>query len=172
MHLLPLAAPEQANLVAGWLADKRNCEWLDFGNGVQSPGAASLWIMSQKDSHALRLFTADDGEAPIGVVGLSNVDRRFGTATVWIALGERRFSARGYAHRAGMAMLDYAFGPLGLRAVNAWAVDCNHASLRLMRRLNFRPIGRQRQCHCIGGEVHDRLWFDLLAAEHAGARHG
>jgi len=172
MHLTPIATPEQVTLVASWLAEKRNYAWLDFGNGVQSPGAASLKFMVQKDTHALRLFTADDDGAAIGVVGLSNVDRNFRTATIWIALGDKKFSAKGYALRAGAAMLEFAFGELGLHAVNAWAVDCNHASLRLMRMLNFHPIGRQRQCHYIDGEVHDRLWFDLLASEYAGIRHG
>ena len=172
MQLVPLATPEQITRVAGWLADKRNYEWLDFGNGVQSPGPATLKIMTQKDIHALRLFTDDAAGDPIGVVGLSNVDRRFRTATIWIALGERRFSARGYAFRAGAAMLDFAFGELGLHAINAWAVDCNHASLRLIRRLHFRPMGRQRECHVVDGQLHDRLWFDILASEHTGASHG
>jgi len=129
-------------------------------------------MMTQKDIHALRLFTEDGTGEPIGVVGLSNIDRRFRTATVWIMLGERRFSARGYALRAGAAILAFAFHELGLNAVNAWAVDCNHASLRLMRRLNFKPIGRQRQCHAIDGELHDRLWFDVLAAECPEPPHG
>ena len=31
---------------------------------------------------------------------------------------------------------------------------------------NFKPIGRQRQCHYIDGRAYDRLWFDLLASEH------
>lgn len=172
MRLIPIATPEQVTLVAGWLADRRNYEWLDFGAGVRSLSAASLKFMVQKDLHALRLFTCDVDDMPIGVVGLSNIDRAFKTATIWIALGEKRFSAKGYALRAGAAMLDYAFGELGLGAVNAWAVDCNHASLQLMRRLKFQPIGRQRQCHRIDEHVYDRLWFDLLASEHAANRHG
>lgn len=172
MQLVPLATPEQITLAADWLADKRNYEWLDFGNGIQSPGPATLKIMTQKDIHALRLFTDDEAGAPIGVVGLSNIDRRFRTATVWIMLGDRRFSAKGYALRAGAAILEFAFGELGLRAVNAWAVDCNHASLRLMRRLNFKPIGRQRACHVIDGQPHDRLWFDVLPTEYTRVPNG
>jgi RimJ/RimL family protein N-acetyltransferase len=172
MKLLPLATTEQIDRVALWLADKRTCEWLDFGNGVQSPGAASLRIMIQRGTHALRLFTADEDDTPIGVVGLSNVDRAFRTATIWIALGERRFAAKGFAYRAGAMMLNAAFGELGLNSVNAWAVDTNHASLRIIRRLRFQLIGRQRQAHYIDGQAHDRLWFDLLAAEFRAPAHG
>jgi RimJ/RimL family protein N-acetyltransferase len=44
-------------------------------------------------------------------------------------------------------------------------VDSN-PSLRSLQRLGFRYVGRLRQCHMIDGRLHDRLLFDLLAAEH------
>jgi RimJ/RimL family protein N-acetyltransferase len=170
MELMPITTPELVNSVAAWLADERNSRWLDFGAGVQSPSPAALRIMAQKDAHVLRVFTDDEGGMPIGVVGLSNVDRRSRTAMIWIALGERRFSTKGYAIRASEQMLTLAFTELGLHAVNAWAVECNYASLRVIERVGFRPIGRQRQCHRIDGRAYDRLWFDLLASEHEEAR--
>ena len=58
-----------------------------------------------------------------------------------------------------------AFRDLGLYAINTWSVDHN-PSLRTIERLGFRFIGRQRQCHYIDGQLHDRLLFDLLASEH------
>lgn len=165
MQLLPLNTPELINTVADWLGRPDNYRWLDFGNGVQRVSAASLKIMAQKDTHVLRVFTADDDRTPIGVVGLSNVDRNFGVANTWIALGERRFSAKGYAARAVSKIVTFAFGELNLNAVQAWCVECNHASARIIRRLNFKPIGRQRRCHRIDGRIYDRLWFDLLPSE-------
>src|SRR5436190_2127896 len=113
MQLIPIATPDLVNVVALWLADKRNHQWLDFGNGVQSLSPASLKIMTQKDMHVLRVFTDDDECLPIGVIGLSNVDRSFNTATIWIALGEKRFSMKGYAYRAAAEMLTYGFTELG-----------------------------------------------------------
>jgi RimJ/RimL family protein N-acetyltransferase len=165
MQLLPLDTPELITMAAGWLGEPDNYRWLDFGAGVQRVSAPTLMIMTQKDIHVLRVFTADDDRTPIGVVGLSNVDRSSGVATAWIALGERQFSAKGYAARAASKMLAIAFGELKLNAVQVWCVDCNHASARIMRRLNFQPIGRQRRCHRIDGQIHDRLWFDLLPSE-------
>ncbi len=166
MQLLPINTSERIDQVATWLADRRNYQWLDFGNGVQSPSATSLRIMTQKNIHVLRAFTEDEGNLPIGVIGLSNVDLNFKTATIWIVLGEKKFSTKGYAMRASSKMLTLAFRELGLRSVLAWTVECNHASARIIRRLNFQPIGRQRQCHTIDGRVYDRLLFDLLASEH------
>lgn len=165
MQLLPLNTPQLINAAAGWLGEPQNYRWLDFGNGVQQVSAAALMIMAQKDTHVLRAFTADDDRTPIGVVGLSNVNRNSGIANTWIALGDRRFSAKGYPTRAVSKLLAYAFRELNLNAVQAWCVECNHASARIIRRLNFQPIGRQRRCHRIDDRTYDRLWFDLLPSE-------
>jgi RimJ/RimL family protein N-acetyltransferase len=164
-RLTPINTPELIEAVAGWLSEERNYRWLDFGNGVQALSPVALKIMVQRDVHALRAFTADDG-LPVGVVGLSSVDRAFKTATIWIALGDKRHSRKGYALLAAAKMLTFGFRELGLAAINAWAVECNHASLRIIRRLGFRPAGRLRRCHYIDGRAYDRLLFDLLAEEH------
>lgn len=166
MELIPINSPDLLDLAASWLSEKNNYQWLDFGNGVQSLSPVSLMIMAQKDTHVLRIFTADNEPMPIGVVGLSNVDRHFKTAALWIVLGEQRYSFKGYPMRAASKMLTLAFEEIGLHVVQAWAVESNHASIRIITRLNFRPIGRQRQCHYIDGRPYDRLWFDLLAYEH------
>jgi len=166
MELLPLDNDEAIRLAASWLGEQRNYQWLDFGNGAQAISAISLKVMAQKDSHILRLFTDDDGAGPIGLVGLSNVDRHFKTAMLWTVLGDRRFSLKGYVSRAVIAMLSFGFREVGLQAINVWAVESNHASLRIIRKLGFQPIGRQRQCHYMDGKAYDRLWFDLLASEH------
>src|SRR6185295_5088908 len=79
--------------------------------------------------------------------------------------GEKSFRNRGYSTLASSKFLTLAFRELGLHAINTWAVEHN-PSLRTIERLGFRFVGRQRQCHYIDGRLHDRLLFDLLAAEH------
>lgn len=165
MKLLPLSTPEVFELVASWLARKENYQWLDFGNGRQTVTPALLKIMSQRDSHLMRVYTLPGTDVPIGIVGLSNLDRAFKTATLWAIAGEKSFHSRGYAAIASSKLLSIAFRELGLRAVNAWVVDHN-PSLRGVERMGFRFIGRQRLCHCIDGRAYDRLLFDLLAQEH------
>src|SRR6267143_1636691 len=75
MKLLPLATPEILELVAGWLAQKENYQWLDFGNGRQIVTPALLKIMAQRETHVLRVYTSDRDDKPIGVVGLNGVER-------------------------------------------------------------------------------------------------
>src|SRR5690242_9777974 len=162
MKLLPLDTPEIIERAAGWLAQKENYKWLDFGGGKQIVTPALLKVMAQRDSHFLRVYTTNRDDTPIGIVGLNNVDRVSRTATFWGAAGDKSFRNRGYGTLAASKFLALAFRELGLHSINTWVVDHN-SSLRIVGdRLNYRFIGRQRQCHNIDGELYDRLLFDLL----------
>jgi RimJ/RimL family protein N-acetyltransferase len=165
MKLLPLDTTGLIELAASWLAQKENYQWLDFGNGRQIVTPTLLKIMTQRETHVMRVYACGLEDAPIGIVGLNSVDRTFGTATLWAVAGEKSFRTRGYVSLASSKLLTFAFRDLGLRAVNTWIVE-NNPSLRSLERLNFRFVGRQRQCHTIEGRPYDRLLFDLLAAEH------
>jgi len=165
MKLLPLNTPEIIELAASWLARKENYQWLSFGNGVQLVTPMLLKIMAQQETHFMRVYTSDRDDVPIGIAGLNNVSRTFRTGTLWGTTGEKSFRSRGYASFAGSKFLTLAFRNLELHTVNTWVVDRN-PSLRLVERLRFRFIGRQRQCHYIDGRPYDRLLFDLLASEH------
>jgi RimJ/RimL family protein N-acetyltransferase len=165
MQLLPIDTPEHLQLVAHWLAEKENYQWLELGDGRQLIGVEWLTIAIQRKSYVLRLFRSDVDNRPIGVVGLSNVNQHFKTANIWVVVGEKSYASRGYATAAASRMLTIAFKELGLEAIHTWIVEHNQ-SLRMAKRLKFRLIGRQRQAHCINGRMYDRLWFDLLASEH------
>lgn len=165
MKLHPLDGREMFERAAGWLACKENYQWLDFGNGRQIVTPALLKIMAQRETHFLRVYTAGSGERPIGIVGLNSIDRAFRTGTLWAVAGDKSFSNRGYVSLASSKLLTLAFRDLGLHVVDTWIVDRN-PSLRSLGRLNFRFIGRRRQCHTIDGRRYDRLLFDLLAVEH------
>ncbi len=165
MNLHPIKDSEIA-LVASWLAEKQNYEWLDFGNGVQVPTPVMLKFMIQKENHLLRVFTLDQMDEPLGVVAFSNVARNFRTALLWYVLGNKAFACQGHTTRAVSELLRIGFTELSLRAVEAWAVDENRASIRVLEKNAFRHIGRQRSCHDIDGRAMDRLLFDLLSSEY------
>jgi RimJ/RimL family protein N-acetyltransferase len=165
MKLLPLDCPDLIKVVADWLGREENYRWLDFGDGAHALTTVSLKIMTQRDIHVLRVFTPDDSDVPIGVVGLSDVRRHWRMAgSVWAVLGRKRYG--GYACRAASKLLTLAFTELGLDAVSAWTVECNLASRRVLEQLNFQYVGRQRRRHWIDGRPYDRLLYDLLATEH------
>lgn len=156
---------EDIPLVAGWLSDPANYRWLDFGRGVQAVDAVALRIMLQRDIHLLRLFTGDD-DRPIGLVGLSDINRSFGTATAWTVLGDKAAARQGITTRAVGGILTLGFRDLGLASVDGWTLETNRGGKGVMERLNFKFIGRQRKCHRVDGCLYDRLWYDILAEEH------
>jgi RimJ/RimL family protein N-acetyltransferase len=166
MQFLSLDSPERLRLVATWLTQKENYQWLDFGDGRQLVSPQWLKVAIQRGSYVIRIFTADDEETPIGVVGLSNINPHFKTANIWVVLGDKSYSGKGYASRATSEMLTLGFTELGLSAIHTWIVEHN-PSIHVAERVRFRPIGRQRKCHYIDGRAYDRLWFDLLPFEHA-----
>ena len=165
----PLAAAD-ADIVARWLAAEENYRWLDFGAGRQSLDAVTLNVMARRDAHLLRVFAPGRDEPPVGLVALTDIARNFKRATLWYVLGDKKHSGKGYTSRAASSILTTAFQELGLNSVNAWTVDSNIASVRVLERHHFRLVGRQRQCHLIDGRFHDRLLFDLLAREHTESR--
>ena len=153
---------------AGWLADAANARWLDFGAGVQTLTAPALILMTRRPNHLLRVFTADGEDEAAGLVAFSDIVRPAGTARLWYVLGAKGHAGRGLTTRAVSRLLTVGFTELGLVAVNAWAVDGNAASVRVLERNGFRLVGRQRRCHVMDGRRHDRLLYDLLAEEHDG----
>jgi RimJ/RimL family protein N-acetyltransferase len=165
VKLISIDTPELLQLVAGWLAQKENYQWLDAGDGRQLRSPEWLKVATQRGTHVLRLFTSDVDDAPIGVVGLGSINRIFKTAAIWVVLGDKRYARQGYATRAFARMLTLGFAQLGLHAISTWTVEHN-PSIHVVLRNGFRPIGRQRQCHYIDGRACDRLLFDLLATEH------
>src|SRR2546429_8978561 len=169
VKLLPLDSAEAIELVAGWLSKYDNYKWLDFGNGVQRLTPVALRVMTQRALHEFRIYTADDGDVPAGVLGLTNVDRNFKTASIWAVLGNKRYG--GSTLPACSALLTLAFKELGLEAVNAWTVETNIPAQRVLERLHFRYIGRQRRCPYIDRRPPGRPFFGPLPARNQGESH-
>lgn len=164
MRLIPLDTTRRIALAAEWLGDEANYKWLAFGGGAQRIDAVSLKLMTERDIHLIRAYTGDDGR-PIGIVALSDIDRRFATASLWFVLGDKACANKGHTRRAAAAMLALGFTALSLEAVHAWSAACNRPSIALLEALNFRQSGRQRHAHVVDGRPYDRLLFDILATE-------
>ena len=165
MQLKPADSPELLRLVAGWLSEPENYQWLDFGDGRQPVSPEWLKIAMQRGTHVLRIFTADETTRRSGWSASATSTRTSRPAIFWVVLGDKAYAGQGYASRATSKMLTLGFTELGLRSIQTWIVEHNPSVAR-RGRVKFRPIGRQRQCHYIDGRAYDRLWFDLLPSEH------
>lgn len=163
MKLIPLRN-DNVHLAASWLAERENYQWLEFGDGLTTLSQVHLKVMSRRESHFIRLFTSEDDIA-IGIVALSDINDRYGTAMLWYLLGDKDFSRQGLTTSAVSKLLAQGFGPLKLNAIWAWVVEGNLASKKILERNGFNFFGRRRRCHVIDGHHFDRFYYDLLAEE-------
>jgi len=69
---------------------------------------------------------------------------------------------QGYMHEALQALVDYAFGPLGLNRLEADIDPRNASSARSLERLGFAKEGVLRERWIVAGEVSDTAYYGLL----------
>lgn len=98
------------------------------------------------------------------VIGLLTLARRERTGAAGWALGadHRR---QGYAVEAASALLDYAFGSLGLERVEAETAVQNEASWRLMERLGMGREACLRAGTVAGGQPADSYRYAIRPGE-------
>lgn len=124
------------------------------------------------DIHALfrggRLFqwgvARNEDDRVIGTCTLASIDRQNLRAEIGFALASAHWG-RGLMLEAATALVDHAFGPLGLLRLEADADPRNAASLRLLERLGFQREGYMRERWRVGGGVQDSMLLGLLARE-------
>ena len=100
----------------------------------------------------------------LGHVSLFNFNEQSGRADIGYGLAREHWG-QGFMHEALTAVVDYAFGPLGLRRLEADTDPRNQASLRALERLGFAREGLLRERWQVGDEISDTAFLGLLARE-------
>lgn len=131
---------------------------LDLDLEWVASGEALCWGIALPDTGVL-----------VGKISLYLFSRQNRRAEVGYIL-DRRHWGRGLMSEALAAVLDYAFGELALRRVEA-DVDPDHAaSLALLDRVGFEREGLFRDRWWVHGQWRDSVMLGLLAADYAAAR--
>jgi diamine N-acetyltransferase len=102
---------------------------------------------------------------PIGGVNLHRIDPRHRVAELGIYIGEKECWGKGYGTEATALILDYGFNGLGLHNIMLRVFSHNPRAIRAYEKAGFRVIGRRREAHRQGSEVHDDIYMDCLATE-------
>jgi ribosomal-protein-serine acetyltransferase len=100
----------------------------------------------------------------VGIVSLHNIDNNHRTAEIGYWLG-RPYQGRGLMTRACAAMLDHAYGALGLNRIQVRSVSANAKSLAIPERLGFSHEGTIRESWRTGTRFHDIELYGLLRSE-------
>lgn len=100
----------------------------------------------------------------IGTCTLFAINEAQGRAEVGYALGHE-FWGRGYMNEALTALVDYAFGTLRMRRLEADVDPRNAGSMQALERLGFWREGLLRERWKVNGELQDSVVLGLLSHE-------
>ena len=103
----------------------------------------------------------------LGHVSLFNFSEQSGRADIGYGLAREHWK-QGIMHEALTAVIDYAFGPMALRRLEADIDPRNHASVRALERLGFAREGLLRERWQVGDEISDTVFMGQLAREWHG----
>lgn len=153
---------EDVQTVKPWLTDKENAKFLDpfFQNESLRDEQLAFFLM-RRDKLTFLILCAG---TPVGVMGLTNINKINLSAEIWSVMGDIKFRHKGVTTTAYILTLQKAFNDLGFHSVNGWASDGNF-TIRIFQKLCFTCIGRQRECHFQDGVFKDRILFDILHSE-------
>lgn len=159
-----LRRPGQEDLsqVLGWMEDPAVHGWFDFGQGRQQLSPVALNVMARSPQYCMRVFGERSTDAPMGLVVLSDVLHPFGSASFWVVRNRHCPAYPGITAEATRALLDEGFSRLARSSINAWVVESNERSLRLLRSVGFQVYGVQRACHRLDGRLLSRVHLELL----------
>jgi RimJ/RimL family protein N-acetyltransferase len=119
---------------------------------------------------ALRwVITLHGDDAMIGTASLFHLSEQNGRAEIGYALA-RAYWGKGYMREALTAVVDYAFGPFGLRRLEADIDPRNLRSVHALEQLGFVREGLLRERWQVGDEISDTAFMGLLAREWTARR--
>ena len=125
------------------------------------------WMKNfHNNDHCLRLVVQLTNGHSIGLVTLSNMDMRNGTAYLHYKVksgSEGRM--KGDIYDAVYGLLEYAFLSLRLNCIEGGIRPDNIMSLKLARKLGFKEEGLMRQRIYSNGEYHDLIPISILREE-------
>jgi ribosomal-protein-alanine N-acetyltransferase len=134
----------------------------------QADESLAVVLAGYESGDYLRVAIEIDGEMN-GFVTLRAFDRQNRRCEIGYMLARPHWG-KGYMQEALPAMIDYAFGTLGLNRIEADVDPRNDASGRLLECLHFRKEGLLRERWIVNGEVCDSDIFGLLKADWQAAR--
>lgn len=176
LRLRPLTAHDTDALLT-YRGDEEVCRYLPF------PPMDAAEIARRLETQWFRTELVEDGEHI--TLGAERLDTRELVGDVILFLRSREhgngeigwvFSPtvahQGYATEAATALVDHAFGPLGLRRLVARLDERNVASARLCSRLGMRLEARLVENEYVKGELATELDYAILGREWAERVHG
>ena len=158
--------------------------WLEWVDGIRTVEDERQWVQAcmadeaQGQGSPPQITYRDTLASPpliiyqdtlAGAVGIIRVDRLNNTCEIgyWLA---QDLQGRGIVTRSCSALLDYAFGSMGMNRVEIRVVPENKGSLAIPERLGFVFESVLREAELLHGQYHDLRLYSMLASEWADSK--
>jgi RimJ/RimL family protein N-acetyltransferase len=111
-----------------------------------------------------------EDDRPVGSIDLREVDRRNGSASLGIAIGEEDDRGRGYGTDALIALVSFGFDQLRLERIELDVDDFNARARAVYERVGFVHEGTMRRALYRDGAFHDVHRMAVLRDEWSASR--
>ena len=133
-------------------------------------GGAAAWIAKhEKSEEIVFAIVKRDGDEILGVIGVVPKEHNRVEIGYWIGVPHW---GRGYVTEAARAVVDYAFGVLGVHRVEAAHFTRNPASGRVMQKIGMSREGTLRESILKWDEYIDTEMYSILRREWEATRRG
>jgi ribosomal-protein-serine acetyltransferase len=166
-ELRPLTEADAEELHA--LVEKNRAylaDWMPWAAEQTFQGTRQFLAGSERrlrEGSGFELGLVRDGRI-VGAVGLAAVDGVAHSAIVGYWLDEEH-QGSGLMTRAVRALVEHAFGEMGLHRVEIRAAATNERSRAIPERLGFRPEGVLREAERVGDRHQDLVVYGRLASD-------
>jgi len=116
----------------------------------------------EKYIFAIRL--KDSGEL-IGISGFDEIIWSNGVATLFIGIGDNRFTTKGFGKEALQLLLDFGFNELNFHRIQLNVLSYNEIAINLYEDLGFVKEGTYREFILRDGKRFDMYLYSLLKEE-------
>ena len=121
---------------------------IDEPNHVTDEESQNKWfnLYEEKLERGIKkFFTILSNDKNVGFMGLSNINKKIGNASVFILIGEDGYRGRGVGRQSMDYLVKYAFGDLGLKSLYLEVDKTNLRAINLYDKLGFKKLGEDEK---------------------------
>lgn len=143
-----------APFLLSWLQNEHTFRyWCTDTYRVFPPTAEEIHDFYASWGENIRIFTAFDGEDPIGHITIRRLDKMASEWRLGFILVDENKRGRGYGKEMLNLAIRYAFDELNAAAITIGVFEENIAARALYEKLGFIPTGEVRHYHFFGKEM-------------------
>lgn len=149
-----------------WFSNSNVTKYIgDLLNSKTTLKKEKEWFKNYQKNKNKKFFTICNDSKPIGLIGLSNINKTNKNADLFIAIGNDEYRGKGNGKIAMKWIINYGFKKLKLHKINLGVIKDNIPAVKLYKSLGFVVEGKMKDEVCHKGIFHDFLSMALFKSK-------